>query len=343
VSFILSILSCNVCILHLVSYSYCAVLCCAVLSCTLPTLHVVLSSFYVYLELFLWHTIRISCFHVYGIVCCYSLFVHSSLLFSIFKPNSHSHLQLETGQKKLQVLVHYCTSLAHITYQILYIYRRWFGPGRIPRDFRSYQAVLTMHIWFLHKRLIMNTDDPHRAALIQEELFDIVWQDSSNRMRAHGVNEWLITKNLKTVQQYTFMHCFHYDHCYTELLDDPQERLAELKNLVLTHVLVLNPDGNEQARLDHDDQATRLAWYIEAQYQNIVHDLPQELFEQACMAWVDLPDFAALKDSRGKEMGDNPIHMDDVLPEKWVRNIANDGTYYYWNVETREAQWERPL
>lgn len=55
-----------------------------------------------------------------------------------------------------------------------------------------------MHIWFLHKRLISNIDDPHRAALIQEELFDIFWTDTSNRMRAHGVNELLIQKNLKT-------------------------------------------------------------------------------------------------------------------------------------------------
>jgi hypothetical protein len=30
-----------------------------------------------------------------------------------------------------------------------------------------------------------------------------------------------------------FMHCFHYDHCDTELLDKPEERLDELKNLAM--------------------------------------------------------------------------------------------------------------
>jgi cytochrome b pre-mRNA-processing protein 3 len=230
----------------------------------------------------------------------------------------------------------------------LYLYsfftpRRWFGPGRIGRDFRSYQALLTMHIWFLHKRLINETSDPHQAALIQEELFDIFWADSSNRMRAHGVNEWLIQKNLKTVQQYTLMHLFHYDHCYTgELLEDPSYRLEELKNLVKTHVLLLSP-GDEVTLAQHDDQAERIAWYVEAQYQNIVHDLPDDFHRKARIAWVDLPSFDGMIDGNtGKELPQQPIHPEDVLPDGWKRNIANDGTYYYWNVHTREAQWEHP-
>lgn len=198
-----------------------------------------------------------------------------------------------------------------------------------------------MHVWFLHKRLISEVEDPHRAALIQEELFDILWTDSSNRMRAHGVAELLINKNLKTVQQYTFMHCFHYDHCYAELIDNPQERLEELKLLVNTHILLLDPQ--DQKSLDfHDDQATRIAWYIEAQYQNIVHDMPKEFFEKARIAWVDLPDFTKLKDDKGKELEEVEIDPNDILPENWLRNIANDGTYFYWNTKTREARWERP-
>lgn len=222
-----------------------------------------------------------------------------------------------------------------------YTHRRWFGPGRIGKDFRSYQALLTMHIWLLHKRLIMDTEDPHRAALIQEELFDIFWTDSSNRMRAHGVNELLINKNLKTVQQYTFMHLFHYDHCYTELLDNPKERLDELKNLVLTHILLINPE--DQKSLDeHDDHAERIAWYIETQYQNIIHDLPDSFYRKVRIAWVDLPDFSALKDGKGNTMPENPVDPEDVLPKNWVKNIANDGTSYWWNEITREAKWDRP-
>ena len=39
--------------------------------------------------------------------------------------------------------------------------KRWFVEGRINDDFRSYQALLTMHVWFLHKRLIADNQDPH--------------------------------------------------------------------------------------------------------------------------------------------------------------------------------------
>jgi len=233
---------------------------------------------------------------------------------------------------------------------------RWFGPGRIATDFRSYQALLTMHIWFLHKRLISNTTDPHAASLIQEELFDIFWTDTMCRMRYHGVNEWVIQKNLKTVQQYTFMHCFHYDHCYTELLDKPQERYEELRNLVARHVLLLNPDGDADApaagssnknsastNVDiYDDHLDRLVWYIETQYQNIVHDIPSDSYNKARVSWVDLPDFSGMVDNNGKALEEIPINTDDLLPKPWVRNIANDGQYYYWNLDTRQATWERP-
>jgi cytochrome b pre-mRNA-processing protein 3 len=200
-----------------------------------------------------------------------------------------------------------------------------------------------MHIWMLHKRLISpDNRDPDTAALIQEEFFDIFWSDATNRMRAHGVNEMMINKNLKSVQQYSFMHCFHYDHCYSsELLENPKERLEELKNLVMTHILLLNPDDH-QAQEDSADQAERIAWYIETQYQNIVHDLPDELFEKARIAWVDLPDFSDLKDASGKELETIENDPEDILSGNWVRNIANDGSFYYWNTETRESQWERP-
>jgi len=225
-----------------------------------------------------------------------------------------------------------------------------------------------MHIWFLHKRLVGDEDDPHNAALIQEELFDILWIDSSNRMRAHGVNEMLINKNLQKVQQYTFMHMFHYDHCYTgDLLDNPTDRLDALKMTIKTHILLLpslsnddnedehdndNDNGNHesadeellQKHIAHDDQAERLAWYIETQFQNIIHDLPDSFFRKARIAWVDLPSFDHMIDgTTGKELPKQIIDdPEDVLPLDWTKSIANDGSYYYWNLKTREAQWDRP-
>ena len=118
----------------------------------------------------------------------------------------------------------------------------WYGPGRISRDFRNRHALLTMHIWFLHKRLISDKIDEETALSIQEEMFNILWEDTTCRIRQAGVKEMLVNKNLLQVQQYTFLHLTNYDHIYTELLDKPAERLKELRKLVWQHIFVRDED-----------------------------------------------------------------------------------------------------
>ena len=50
-----------------------------------------------------------------------------------------------------------------------------------------------MHVWFIHKRLIADTSDPHFSLLVQEELFDVLWNDTRARIRAAKVHElWYI-------------------------------------------------------------------------------------------------------------------------------------------------------
>jgi hypothetical protein len=49
-----------------------------------------------------------------------------------------------------------------------------------------------MHLWFLHKRLIAATDnqiDSDTCLRIQEELFEIFWNDTLCRIRKEGVRE----------------------------------------------------------------------------------------------------------------------------------------------------------
>ncbi|CAB9516867.1 Ubiquinol-cytochrome C chaperone [Seminavis robusta] len=117
---------------------------------------------------------------------------------------------------------------------------RWYGPGCIPRDFRSRHAMVTMHIWFLHKRLVASTGgmDPDWAMLIQDELFRILWNDTLCRIRQQGVYEMSVEKNLQKVQKYTFLHLFHYDHIYQDLTktmmpaddDDNDDDTSNLRN-----------------------------------------------------------------------------------------------------------------
>lgn len=271
---------------------------------------------------------------------------------------------------------------------------RWFGPGRIPRNFRSRHALVTMHLWFLHKRLIAAADnqiDPDTALNIQEELFEIFWNDTLCRIRKEGVREMQVNKSLLQVQQYTFLHLFHYDHIYQSLassqshLDQPaqdgveeqnnasasqvpppvgtadlggdeddamdpmsvldptldltkvENRIKELKKLVWMHILVRDPKAKEC-----DDHLERLAWYIEAQYQNILVDWPGQYVKEARVAWVDLPDFTGMRDNHGNLIPEQLMHPDDVLPVPWLTNITLRGETYYWNPLNGKSQWEKP-
>lgn len=147
----------------------------------------------------------------------------------------------------------------------------------------------------------------------------------------------MVNKNLLQVQQYTFLHLTNYDHVYTELLEKPEERLQELRNIVWRHILVKDEDVEHQ--IDHLD---RIAWYIEANYQNIMIHWPDEYYRDARVAWVDLPDFSNMRDANGRIMEEQPVNPDDVLPDPWLQNITLKGLDYYWNPETREVRWDRP-
>lgn len=192
-----------------------------------------------------------------------------------------------------------------------------------------------MHIWFLHKRLISDTKNPNFSLLVQEELFDILWHDTKSRIRAEGVNELTVNKHLKDVQNYTFQHLTHYDHCFTELLNKPKERFRTLGGLVWRHILLQDAEA-------HDDVIKRLAYYIEFQYNNICQELPEEYFQEGRIAWGNMPDFTGMRDNAGKPLDESPTHKDDLLPGGWLKNLTDSGDPYYWQPETMKSQWERP-
>merc|ERR1712194_994800 len=125
---------------------------------------------------------------------------------------------------------------------------------------------------------------------------------------------------------------------YWRLLENPADRLEALKLTVKTHVLLLpslheSEDKNDssfvsdessreeilQKHEEHDDQAERIAWYIETQFQNISHDLPDSFFRKARIAWVDLPSFDGIIDGNtGKELPFQTVDPEDILPYDWT-------------------------
>lgn len=214
----------------------------------------------------------------------------------------------------------------------------WYREARIPYEFRTRHAILTMHIWFLHKRLLADRVDPHAALLVQEELFDILWNDSQSRIRAEGVNELTVNKHLKDVQQLTFKHCTHYDHAFHEYGDDPKRRFEELALAVWMHVL----NRDEEA---YDDQLRRLAAYVEYQYANIVMGVPDLYFWEGRIPWGNIPDFSGMKDNDGNPLDevDYSVLASEELPKPWMKMLTFAGEAYYWNTETDETTWKRPL
>ena len=215
---------------------------------------------------------------------------------------------------------------------------RWFGPGRVPREFRPRHAVLTLHVWLLHKRLLADTYARESALSVDEELFHVFWDDTTCRIRQTGVMELTVNKNLQRAQQYTFLHLTHYDHCYTPpLLEDPVRRLEELRRLVWYHWFSRDPAL--ELRFDHLD---RIAWYVDMNYHNIMLQWPDEQYRAARVAWIDLPDWDNLHDADGSRLPEQGVHPDDVLPDPWRENITLRGVSYYWNPETRQATWEKP-
>lgn len=173
--------------------------------------------------------------------------------------------------------------------------------------------------------------------MVQEELFVIFWEDTICRIRREGVYELAVQKHLQKIQKLTYRDLVQYDKCYAEFYDKPAERLQELRRLVWLHIL-----GRDEAAEHRTDHLNRIAWYIEANYQNIMMHWPDQYYRQGRLAWVDLPDFSNMRDVNGKIMEEGALHPDDIIPHPWRRNITSRGQYYFWHPETRESVWTRP-
>jgi len=212
----------------------------------------------------------------------------------------------------------------------------WYTFGHIGRDFRPRHAMLTMHVWFLHRRLLNDKVDPHKSLMVQEELFDVLWNDSRSRIRAEGVNELTVNKHLKDVQQVSFQQMTHFDHAFTEYREDSIRRFEELAAAVWIHLLMKDEGAS-------DDLIKRLAAYVEYQHQNVVQSLPDAYFQDGKVNWGSMPSFDGMKDKNGEIMRPVAPDPDDVLPEGWIIALTDAGDTYYWNTQTNQTTWQRPI
>jgi len=230
----------------------------------------------------------------------------------------------------------------------------WYGPNKIKPDFRPQHAMLSMHIWFLHKRLLAPSakkdEDSGKHGydlMIQEELFDIFWNDTRSRIRSAGVHELTVNKHLKESQQATFLQCTQYDHAFKEFEKDDVKRFEVVCDAVWRHVL----NGDEEA---DDHLIRRLGAYVEFQLDNIVYKLPDDYFDEGRIGWGNIPDFDFIsqkKDADGTSGAEDPENPEETtnalsglktLENGWMQVLTDAGEPYYWNTETNRTSWKSP-
>ena len=221
---------------------------------------------------------------------------------------------------------------------------------KLKPEFRQIHAMLSMHVWIIHRRLftenkMLSDTDPRKNEnlLLQEELFDLFWNDTSSRIRAQGVNELTVNKHLKDAQRATFLHCTQYDHAFEEFPNDVEKRFEVVCDAVWKHILA----GEEDA---DDELIRRIGAYVEYQLENIVYKLPDDYFHEGRIAWGNIPDMSGGDANNESDNGSSdddaklsgPLTGMTFLDNDWVQVLSVAGHPYYWNTKTNKTTWERP-
>ena len=220
------------------------------------------------------------------------------------------------------------------------------------RAVRARPMLLSLHVWIIHRRLIHHESSGEYGKLLQEALFDRLWDDTLTRIRAQNLAELTVNSHLNNVQKYTFAGCMSFDHSQT-FDESDEKRLDELGGSLWRDVFL----RNEKLPVDH---VLRLASYVQRE-REMVMNLPEELFLDGRIPWGAPPDWRNVKTDEGFDFKDDEseqemiirqkeeveksggVFLDDVdLPEGWSLAITEEGKVYYWNTETRESRWEKP-
>jgi len=228
--------------------------------------------------------------------------------------------------------------------------KTFYKTGKIRRDFKSKHMLLSLHVWMVHKRLIHpSTSDSGK--LIQESLFDRLWEDTLSRIRSQGLPELTVNSHLKNVQKYTFSSLMGFDHALT--FESEEERLDELGGELWRKVFM----RNEKLPVDH---VLRLAKYV-VEEKEMVMNLEEGLFERGEIPWAKPPEWRNVLSDDGSVFQDDEteeeffnrqkdeieksggVFIDDIdLEEGWKLALTDGGKVYYYHERTRESTWVKP-
>lgn len=161
----------------------------------------------------------------------------------------------------------------------------WSKQAKVPvTAFRPNHALLLTHVWMLHRRLHdFPNDRLVEAKLVQEVLFDELWDDTIKRVRQIGIPEISVDRSLADVQKYSFAAAVEYDQALAQA--DNEVRLDQLAAAVWRHVFLASDDPT--ITVDH---CLDIAQHFLAQLDMLATLSPDDLL-QANFKWIPAPRF----------------------------------------------------
>lgn len=154
----------------------------------------------------------------------------------------------------------------------------WAKRGAVKtKQFRPQHAVLFAHVWVLH-RALEETEALGRkeARLLQEAVFDELWEDTTARIRVTGVNEISVNKHLGDVQKYSFAAALEYDNAVA--IEDEAESSDALAAAVWRHVYLASDDLSVEHCVD-------VATYVKRQL-DVVRKLGADELRDGDVDWT---------------------------------------------------------
>ena len=104
----------------------------------------------------------------------------------------------------------------------------WYSRGLLTEDFRAKHSMFLIHIWIVQRRLLM-PDAGKEGVLVQEAMFDELWDDTTVRIRKLGINELSLNKYLKEAQGYSFKLCMELDQAVKMNEDSISNNIKDTK------------------------------------------------------------------------------------------------------------------
>ena len=176
-----------------------------------------------------------------------------------------------TRHKQAEEIMMSCAVQAHLP--------GWEKSGKVKAsEFRPRQALIMAHVWMVHRKLhFFPKAQLSYAKLLQEVLFDELWDDTIKRIRLLKVPELTVDKHLKNSQKYSFAQAVEFDQAMAET--NKADRLDKIAAGVWRHIFLATDDPN--INVEH---CQNIAKYI-IDNANMVDNLSPEDVLEANFMW----------------------------------------------------------